>query len=93
MYAGRIVEQAGIVDLFDHPLHPYTRGLMASIPKPGQTGRVRLKTIPGSVPRLENLPPGCTFAPRCDIKTARCETDPDLIEIAPGHLVRCWKAR
>jgi oligopeptide/dipeptide ABC transporter ATP-binding protein len=93
MYAGRIVEQAGIVDLFDHPLHPYTRGLMASIPKPGQTGRVRLKTIPGSVPRLENLPPGCTFAPRCDIKTARCETDPDLIEVAPGHLVRCWEAK
>jgi oligopeptide/dipeptide ABC transporter ATP-binding protein len=93
MYAGKIVEQAGIVELFKHPLHPYTRGLMASIPQPGQTGRVRLKTIPGSVPRLENLPLGCKFAPRCDIKTARCEVDPDLIEVAPGHLVRCWEAR
>ena len=93
MYAGKIVEQAGIVELFKHPLHPYTRGLMASIPKPGQTGRVRLKTIPGSVPRLDDLPEGCKFAPRCDIKTASCEVDPDLLEVAPGHLVRCWEAK
>jgi oligopeptide/dipeptide ABC transporter ATP-binding protein len=93
MYAGKIVEQAGIVDLFKHPLHPYTRGLMASMPKPGQTGRVRLKTIPGSVPRLEDLPLGCKFSPRCDIKTARCEVDPDLLEITPGHFVRCWEAK
>jgi oligopeptide/dipeptide ABC transporter ATP-binding protein len=93
MYAGRIVEQADIVELFQHPLHPYTRGLMASIPKPGQTGRARLKTIPGSVPRLEDLPLGCKFAPRCDRKTVRCETDPDLVEVAPGHLVRCWEAK
>ena len=93
MYAGKIVEQAGVIELFKQPLHPYTRGLMASIPQPGQTGRVRLKTIPGSVPRLDDLPVGCKFGPRCDIKTARCEVDPDLLEIAPGHLVRCWEAK
>ncbi len=66
------------------PLHPYTRGLMASMPRPGQTGRGRLRTIPGSVPRLEDLPLGCKFAPRCDIKTARCETEPELIEVEAG---------
>ena len=87
------MEQAGVIELFKQPLHPYTRGLMASIPQPGQTGRVRLKTIPGSVPRLDDLPVGCKFGPRCDIKTARCEVDPDLLEIAPGHLVRCWEAK
>ncbi len=93
MYAGRVVEQAETVELFAHPLHPYTRGLMASIPRPGEARRTKLKTIPGSVPRLHDLPPGCTFVPRCDIKTGACETEPELIEIKPGHLVRCWKAK
>ena len=93
MYAGRIVEQAGTKDLFADPLHPYTRGLMASVPRPGEEGRRRLRTIAGTVPRLHELPVGCKFAPRCDIKTARCEVEPELVEVKPGHLVRCWEAK
>ena len=93
MYAGRIVEQAGTKDLFADPLHPYTRGLMASVPRPGEEGRTRLRTIAGTVPRLHELPAGCKFAPRCDIKTARCEVEPELVEVRPGHLVRCWETK
>ncbi len=93
MYAGRIVEQAGTKDLFADPLHPYTRGLMASVPRPGEEGRTRLRTIAGTVPRLHELPAGCKFAPRCDIKTTRCEVEPELVEVRPGHLVRCWEAK
>jgi peptide/nickel transport system ATP-binding protein len=92
MYAGRIVEQAETSELFANPQHPYTRGLMASIPKPGQEGHHRLRTIAGSVPRLIDLPKGCSFAPRCDIKTAQCESAPELVEVKQGHLVRCWEA-
>jgi oligopeptide/dipeptide ABC transporter ATP-binding protein len=93
MYAGRIVEQTETLELFANPQHPYTRGLMASIPKPGEEGRKRLKTIAGSVPRLHDLPQGCKFITRCDIKTAQCETEPQLVEVKPGHLVRCWEAK
>jgi peptide/nickel transport system ATP-binding protein/oligopeptide transport system ATP-binding protein len=93
MYAGRIVEQAETIELFANPQHPYTRGLMASIPKPGEEGRRRLKTIAGSVPRLHDMPEGCTFAPRCDSKTEKCVTEPGLVEVKPGHLVRCWEAK
>jgi oligopeptide/dipeptide ABC transporter ATP-binding protein len=90
MYAGRIVEQANTTTLFAEPLHPYTRGLMASIPRPGESRRARLRTIPGTVPRLSDLKTGCTFAPRCDIRTRECEVEPDLVEVKPGHKVRCW---
>jgi oligopeptide/dipeptide ABC transporter ATP-binding protein len=93
MYAGRIVEQADTATLFFTPLHPYTRGLLASIPRPGETKRSRLRTIAGSVPRLSDLPKGCAFQPRCDLRTGQCETGPDLVETAPGHKVRCWKAK
>jgi oligopeptide/dipeptide ABC transporter ATP-binding protein len=93
MYAGRIVEKADTAALFAEPLHPYTRGLMASIPRPGESRRARLRTIPGSVPKLSDLPQGCTFAPRCDIRIDRCNTEPELVEVRPGHLVRCWKAK
>ncbi len=93
MYAGRIVEQAETAELFAHPLHPYTRGLMASVPRPGEARQKRLRTIPGSVPRLHDLPPGCTFAPRCDSKTEKCETEPQLVEVKPGHFVRCWETK
>ncbi len=93
MYAGRIVEQAETIELFANPQHPYTRGLMASIPKPGEEGRRRLKTIAGSVPRLHDMPEGCTFAPRCDNKTEKCGREPGLVEVKPGHLVRCWEAK
>ncbi len=92
MYAGRIVEQADTRELFANPQHPYTRGLMASIPKPGE-GRKRLRTIPGTVPRLSDLPKECTFLPRCDMKTGKCESEPALVEVKPGHWVRCWEAK
>lgn len=91
MYAGRIVEQAETRELFADPRHPYTRGLMASVPKPGTEVRGRLRTIAGSVPRLSDLPVGCKFSTRCELKTGQCESEPELIEVKPGHRVRCWE--
>jgi oligopeptide/dipeptide ABC transporter ATP-binding protein len=94
MYAGRIVEQAVVRTLFAQPLHPYTQGLIASIPVLG-TVRDQLDVIPGSVPNLINLPPGCKFAPRCrsriEYGLSICTAEePDLISLLPGHTVRCW---
>lgn len=94
MYAGRIVEQTEIETLFEKPLHPYTQGLIASIPVLGKI-KDQLDVIPGSVPNLVNLPPGCKFAPRCRSRVeyglAICtEVEPDLIPILPKHTVRCW---
>jgi oligopeptide/dipeptide ABC transporter ATP-binding protein len=94
MYAGRIVEQAGVKPLFDEPLHPYTQGLIDSIPVLG-TVKDRLEVIPGSVPNLVDLPPGCKFASRCRARVqyelAICtEVEPDLISALPQHTVRCW---
>jgi oligopeptide/dipeptide ABC transporter ATP-binding protein len=94
MYAGEIVEQADVGTLFDQPLHPYTVGLIESIPILGKL-KERLEVIPGSVPNLVNLPPGCRFAPRCkamvDHGLKICsEVKPDLIDVNPGHKVRCW---
>jgi oligopeptide/dipeptide ABC transporter ATP-binding protein len=94
MYAGEIVEQADAVELFDQPLHPYTQGLIGSIPVLGRI-KEHLDVIPGTVPNLIDPKPGCRFAPRCASRVKYglkicAETDPDLIEAAPGHLVRCW---
>jgi oligopeptide/dipeptide ABC transporter ATP-binding protein len=94
MYAGRIVEQTDVRTLFRQPMHPYTQGLMASIPVLGEIKEV-LDVIPGSVPNLVNLPPGCRFAPRCrprmDYQLHICtDVEPDLISHLPGHTVRCW---
>jgi oligopeptide/dipeptide ABC transporter ATP-binding protein len=94
MYAGRIVEQSVIDSLFDKPMHPYTQGLIASIPVLGKI-KDRLDVIPGSVPNLINLPPGCKFAPRCRARvdnelTICTEIEPDLLPILPDHNVRCW---
>jgi oligopeptide/dipeptide ABC transporter ATP-binding protein len=94
MYAGRIVEQTNIKTLFAHPEHPYTQGLMASIPVLGTVKEV-LDVIPGSVPNLVNLPPGCQFAPRCRSRmeyqlTICTQVEPDLIPVEPEHVVRCW---
>jgi oligopeptide/dipeptide ABC transporter ATP-binding protein len=94
MYAGRIVEQTTVKGLFANPLHPYTQGLIASIPVLGKVTD-RLEVIPGSVPNLVNLPPGCKFAPRCRARVEHdlnicTEQDPDLIDVNNGHLVRCW---
>jgi len=88
MYAGRIVEQAPLAPLFEAPAHPYTRGLLASLPDQRQ-GR-RLETIPGVVPDLGALPTGCAFAPRCADRVDRCETEPpDVTPLGAGREVRC----
>ncbi len=94
MYAGRKVEEADVLSLFDRPLHPYTRGLMASIPRRRTPGAIegRLSEIPGIVPSLREPIPGCAFAPRCSFATARCSAEaPALEEHGPGHLVACWE--
>jgi oligopeptide/dipeptide ABC transporter ATP-binding protein len=94
MYAGEIVEQTDVDTLFDKPRHPYTQGLLGSIPVLGEM-KERLDVIQGSVPNLVNLPPGCRFAPRCPARekfelTICTELKPDLNEPEAGHLVRCW---
>jgi oligopeptide/dipeptide ABC transporter ATP-binding protein len=94
MYAGRIVEQADIKTLFKNPVHPYTQGLLASVPVLGTVKDV-LDVIPGSVPNLVNLPPGCQFAPRCrkriEYQLPICtEVEPKLVPYEPDHLCRCW---
>jgi oligopeptide/dipeptide ABC transporter ATP-binding protein len=94
MYAGRIVEQAEIKTLFKNPLHPYTQGLMASIPVLGTVKEV-LDVIPGSVPNLVNLPLGCQFTPRCRALiehnlTICTQVEPQLLPVEPDHLSRCW---
>jgi oligopeptide/dipeptide ABC transporter ATP-binding protein len=89
MYAGRIVEEAPVDLLFSDPKHPYTRGLMASMPG-GEPGE-RLKAIQGTVPALGQLPGGCAFAPRCPDRFAPCPTaSPAATAVAPNHLVRCY---
>jgi peptide/nickel transport system ATP-binding protein len=89
MYAGRIVEQ-GLVDaLFARPLHPYTRGLIGSVPSRDRRG-APLAQIPGMPPSLAHLPPGCAFAPRCARADAACATEPAMVEHGGGGAARCW---
>ncbi len=94
MYAGEIVEQTDVVELFDAPKHPYTQGLIGSVPVLGQE-QEELATIPGSVPNLIDLPPFCRFAPRCgarvefDVELAT-ERHPQLLPVDDNHSVRCW---
>jgi oligopeptide/dipeptide ABC transporter ATP-binding protein len=93
MYAGQVVELSPARELLARPLHPYTRALMASVPKL-HGGQQRLTTIPGNVPRIGNFPPGCRFAPRCPLARPECaQSEPALIEVKPGRQVRCpfWK--
>ena len=100
MYAGRKVEEAPVEELFARPQHPYTHGLMASIPRlPLMRGKTesksdRLREIPGMVPALSNLPDGCVFAPRCAHAEDRCRNRyPDYEEKRPGHWAACWRSR
>jgi peptide/nickel transport system ATP-binding protein len=97
MYAGRKVEEATVDDLFATALHPYTLGLMNSIPRLALMRREnakaveRLQEIPGMVPALSNLPPGCTFAPRCAFASDTCRREyPRYEEKRPGHWAACW---
>ncbi|MCY4504057.1 MAG: ABC transporter ATP-binding protein [Alphaproteobacteria bacterium] len=98
MYAGRKVEEAEVDELFDHPGHPYTEGLLGAIPSletaaHNEDGRGRLNEIEGMVPSLANLPPGCVFAPRCRYASEQCrQTYPPLERYRPGHWVACWHA-
>jgi peptide/nickel transport system ATP-binding protein len=94
MYAGEIVEQTDVTTLFRRPKHPYTRGLIASIPVVGSV-QDELSVIPGNVPNLIDLPTGCRFAPRCLTRidkdvTLATEAHPELLPVATGHDVRCW---
>jgi peptide/nickel transport system ATP-binding protein len=90
MYAGQIVEQTTTAKLFGSPRHPYTQGLLASIPRHGRPRGQRLIPIPGSVPSPRDMPTGCSFAPRCQFAQGACKEGPiDLKEQAPGHLSRC----
>ncbi|MFN2224461.1 MAG: ABC transporter ATP-binding protein [Chloroflexota bacterium] len=94
MYAGRIVEEADVEPLFKTPKHPYTEALIGSTPVLGQAEK-ELTTIPGSVPNLIDLPPGCKFAPRCNARVENeleicTEKEPELKQVAPNHWVRCW---
>ena len=98
MYAGRKVEEASARTLFEQPGHPYTRGLLDSIPKLDVVAhedarRIRLNEIEGMVPSLHNLPKGCTFAPRCEFATDKCRAAyPPLLQHRPGHVIACWHA-
>jgi len=96
MYAGKKVEEASVEALFENPKHPYTRGLMASMPAVISLGAkedVRLNEIPGMVPSLTNLPPGCAFAPRCAFAIDRCRAEyPPLEDFGGDHFAACWVA-
>jgi peptide/nickel transport system ATP-binding protein len=98
MYAGRKVEEAPVGELFARPLHPYTHGLMASIPRlelmrGSRETKRRLQEIPGIVPALTNLPAGCAFAPRCPFAIDRCRQEaPPYEQKQPGHWAACWRS-
>jgi oligopeptide/dipeptide ABC transporter ATP-binding protein len=98
MYAGRKVEEASAKDLFEQPGHPYTKGLLGSIPDVEaaahtRTRRARLNEIKGMVPSLASLPQGCTFAPRCGLASEQCRASyPPLVQYRPDHWVACWHA-
>ena len=94
MYAGRVVEESDVNTIFAEPKHPYTVGLIGSVPVLGVV-KDRLDVIPGSVPNLVNLPPGCQFAPRCRARVEHnleicTREEPQLKPVSPGHTVRCW---
>jgi peptide/nickel transport system permease protein len=91
MYAGHIVETAPVENLFAKPVHPYTAGLLSAVPSAAQ-GQQRLRSLPGSVPQLTNLPPGCRFAPRCPFVEQRCTEVVPQPEMVRGHEVRCIRA-
>lgn len=90
LYCGRIVEEAPVRELYRNPKHPYTRGLLASLPK-GEKGDVELYTIPGQLPNPLYHPVGCSFSPRCPHVYDRCKEVPGMEQCSDGHRVRCWR--
>ena len=100
MYAGKKIEEASVIELFESPRHPYTQGLLRSVPSFDDTEnttphtQVLLEEIKGTVPPLDKKPPGCSFAPRCNYASDRClQTAPNLTEISTRHLVACWNVK
>jgi oligopeptide/dipeptide ABC transporter ATP-binding protein len=89
MYAGRVVEEGPVQDIFDRPSHPYTSALLAATPSAAERMH-ELKAIPGQIPQPDELPAGCAFAPRCALAQSVCGTAPELAEAGAGHRVRCW---
>jgi oligopeptide transport system ATP-binding protein len=94
MYAGKIIERATARELYGQPRHPYTLGLLRSVPRLDEPRRARLDPIEGQPPDLSRLPPGCSFTPRCAFRVERCTLEsPPLRPIgAPGHVSACWEA-
>ena len=91
MYSGELVETADVDALFNEPAHPYTRGLLAALPKLGEPApRGQLASIPGQVPEPWQRPPGCSFQNRCSERFARCVSEPELIRLSSGQSVRCF---
>ncbi len=91
MYAGYIVEEASVLDLYDDPRHPYTQALLAALPRADRRRDHRLKSIPGAPPNLLVRPAYCPFAPRCEFALERCwEENPALSLVAPSHTIACW---
>jgi len=94
MYAGRVVERGTAEDIFENPRHPYTRGLIKSVPRLDKRNRERLFSIPGQPPNVIDLPPCCPFFPRCSEATERCKTAyPEEIDYGAGHAAACWEAK
>ncbi|TDJ38861.1 MAG: ABC transporter ATP-binding protein [Gammaproteobacteria bacterium] len=92
MYAGRVVERAGVAALFANPRHPYSEGLLASIPRLESVPKTRLVTIPGMVPALSDMPDGCRFRNRCSRASNRCQVEPPLVAAGAGRVVACHHA-
>jgi oligopeptide/dipeptide ABC transporter ATP-binding protein len=92
MYAGKIIEQGKARDVYRHPRHPYTLGLLRSVPRLDQPRRRQLESIPGMPPDLTRLPNGCAFVPRCGFKVERCALEvPHLVHLENGHGSACWQ--
>jgi oligopeptide/dipeptide ABC transporter ATP-binding protein len=92
MYAGRIIEQADAREIYANPRHPYTLGLLRSVPRLDEPRRARLDPIQGQPPDLTRLPPGCAFSPRCAYRVERCVQTPPLESVSEGHRAACWEA-
>ena len=93
MYAGRIVERGTAREIYANPRHPYTLGLLRSVPRLDEPKKAKLAPIPGQPPDLPRLPPGCSFAPRCAFAIERCRAErPELETVGPEHVSACWVA-